>query len=170
MPEAAWPQIKAMVVEIREAPNAQHAKEQLDRVVALHSRQFPEACRCLQDDWQASLNHLHVPMRHRPLVRTTNLVERAFVEERRRTEIIPHLWDEHSAVKRIFAVLPRVSHRWSKRQFSQFEQHEVRRLRMQILGTRDTDSSGAGGAEFPGNAMPGRFATGVAERVTCPPG
>jgi len=79
---------------------------------------FPEACRCLADDAEASLNHLKVPTWHRQYVRTSNLAERAFEEERRRTRVIPHLWDEASLVKRVFAVLMRVSERWGKKQYS----------------------------------------------------
>jgi transposase-like protein len=68
-------------------------------------------------------------MRYRQYVRTSNLAERAFEEERRRTKVIPHLWDEASLVKLVFAVLIRVSERWGKKQYSEFEQHQIRALR-----------------------------------------
>ena len=38
--------------------------------------------------------HLKVPVRHRSNVRTTNLLERSFVEERRRTKVIEVKWIE----------------------------------------------------------------------------
>lgn len=44
-------------------------------------------------------------------VRTTNVAERAFEEEQRRTKVIPHLWEEGSVTKLVFAVLIRVSER-----------------------------------------------------------
>jgi len=84
---------------------------------------FPEACRCLADDAEASLHHLKVLARHRQYVRTSHLAERAFAEERRRTKVIPHLWDEASLVKLVFAVLIRVSERWGKKPYSECEQH-----------------------------------------------
>jgi transposase-like protein len=59
-------------------------------------------------------------------VRTSNLAERAFAEERRRTKVIPHRWDEASLGKLLFAVRIRVSERWGKKQFSEFEQHQIR--------------------------------------------
>lgn len=133
VPAEAWPALKAQVSEIRDASTIEEAERLLEAFVAEHEREFPEACRCLQDDWQASLNHLRVPHRHRQLVRTTNLVERAFVEERRRTKIIPHMWDERSAVKLVFAVLIRLSERWRRRQFSQLEEHQLRQLRLRTL-------------------------------------
>jgi len=55
------------------------------------------------------------------------------VEERRRTKIIPHLWDEKSLIKLVFATLVRVSDRWSRRQFSQLEQNMIVQLRGRIL-------------------------------------
>lgn len=65
-------------------------------------------------------------------MRTSNLAERAFEEERRRTTVRPHLWDEASRLKLVFAVLMRVSDRWGKKQFSEFEQHQIRALRQSL--------------------------------------
>jgi signal transduction histidine kinase len=42
-------------------------------------------------------------VRHRIRVRTTNLAERSFVEERRRTKVIGRFGDEHAAMKLVFA-------------------------------------------------------------------
>ncbi len=87
---------------------------------------------CLLDDAKASLNHLFVPQRHQQYVRTSNLAERAFEEERRRTKVIPHLWVEGGLVKLVFAVLLRVSERWGKKFFSEFEQQQIRSLRRKL--------------------------------------
>jgi transposase-like protein len=129
VPVQAWPAFKALVVDMRDAPSRQKAEERRDQIVAQYQREFPEACRCLLDDAEASLNHLEVPQRHQQYVRTSNLAERAFVEERRRTKVIPHLPDERSLVQLVFAVLIRVSDRWGKKCFSVFEQHQIRSLR-----------------------------------------
>ena len=40
-----------------------------------------------------------------------------------------HLWDEQSLTKLVFSVLIRVSDRWSKRQFSEVEQRQLKQLR-----------------------------------------
>jgi hypothetical protein len=42
--------------------------------------------------------------------------------------LIPYLWDEASFVKLVLAVLMRVSERWGKKQYSEFEQHQIRAL------------------------------------------
>jgi putative transposase len=96
VPTQAWPAFKALGVDMRDAPSRQKAEERREQRVAQFQRDFPEACRCLRDDAEASLNHLEVPPRHRQYVRTSNLAERAFVEERRRTKVIPQLFEERS--------------------------------------------------------------------------
>ncbi len=111
---------------------AETARERREASVSRYQREFPEACRCLLDDAPASLNHLFVPQRHQQYVRTSNLAERAFVEERRRTKVIPHLLDERSLVQLVFAVLLRVSDRWGKKCFSEFEQQQMRSLRRRL--------------------------------------
>jgi putative transposase len=131
VPPQAWPEFKALVMDMRDAPTVTAAEHRRQAIVTRYQRDFPEACRCLLDDGEASLNHLYVPQRHQQYVRTSNLAERAFEEERRRTKVIPHLWDEGSVVKLVFAVLIRVSERWGKKCFSTFEQHQIRGLRRQ---------------------------------------
>ena len=56
-------------------------------------------------------------------------MERAFVEERRRTKVIPHLWAEGEGVMLGYGVLIRVSDRWGKKCCSEFEQQQIRSLR-----------------------------------------
>jgi transposase-like protein len=131
VPPPAWPEFKQLVADMRDAPTVAEAERRRQLIINRYQRDFPAACRCLLDDAEASLNHLYVPQRHQPYVRTSNLAERAFEEERRRTKVIPHLWDESSVVKLVFAVLMRVSERWSKKCFSAFEQHQIRSLRRQ---------------------------------------
>jgi hypothetical protein len=70
------------------------------------------------------------------------LAERAFGEERRRTKVIPHLLDERSLVQLVFAVLIRVSDRWGKKCFSEFEQQQIRSLRGR-LKLDEQETSGA---------------------------
>jgi putative transposase len=129
VPPQAWPEFKALVADMRDAPTVPEAERRRQLIVNRYQRDFPAACRCLLDDAEASLNHLYVPQRHQQYVRTSNLAERAFEEERRRTKVIPHLWDEGSVVKLVFAVLIRVSERWGKKCFSEFEQQQIRSLR-----------------------------------------
>jgi putative transposase len=132
VPPQAWPEFKALVADMRDAPTVAEAERRRQAIMSRYQRDFPEACRCLLDDAEASLNHLYVPQRHQQYVRTSNLAERAFEEERRRTRVIPHLWEEGSLVKLVFAVLIRVSERWGKKCFSEFEQRQIRSLRTRL--------------------------------------
>jgi putative transposase len=132
VPAQAWPEVKALLVDMRDAPSREKAEQRREAIVERYQQEFPELCRCLLDDAGASLNHLAVPQRHQQYVRTSNLVERAFVEERRRTKVIPHLWTEGSLVHLVFGVLIRVSDRWGKKCFSEFEQQQIRSLRERL--------------------------------------
>jgi transposase-like protein len=132
VPPQAWPEFKALVADMRDAPTVTEAERRRQAIVAEYHLDFPEACRCLLEDGKASLSHLQVPPRHQQYVRTSNLAERAFEEERRRTKVIPQLWDEGGLVKLVFAVLIRVSDRWGKKCFSEFAQQQIRNLRRQL--------------------------------------
>jgi transposase-like protein len=54
------------------------------------------------DDFEACIAHLRLPIAHRRATRTTNLLERLFVEERRRLKIIPNAFGEKPVLKPIF--------------------------------------------------------------------
>lgn len=57
--------IKGQLVEIRDVASVEQAQEKVHAFVDEHEREFPEACSCVLDDVEASLNHLKVPLRHR---------------------------------------------------------------------------------------------------------
>jgi len=101
-------------------------------MVAEDHLDFPEACRCLVEDGQASLNPLQGPPRPQPYGRTSNLAERAFEEDRRRTTVILQLWEEGGLGTLVFAVLLRVSERGGKKALSEFDQHQLRRWRKKL--------------------------------------
>ena len=63
VPALAWPEVKALSVDRRDAPTREKAEERRDPIVARYQPEFPEACRCLLDEAEASLHHLAVPQR-----------------------------------------------------------------------------------------------------------
>ena len=65
-------------------------------------------------------------------MRTTNLIERSFEEERRRTKTIPWFFDEHSALKLVFAAPTCATARWERVRVTDLEQQEIRRLRKDL--------------------------------------
>jgi transposase-like protein len=60
---------------------------------------LPSAISCFEDDFEACIAHLRLPVTHRRATRTTNLLERLFVEERRRPKIIPNGFGEKPVLK-----------------------------------------------------------------------
>jgi putative transposase len=73
-----------------------------------------------------------MPARHRIRVRTTNLAERSFVEERRRTKVIPRLMDERAAMKLVFATMIRAAKRWCRVSINDLERHQLKLLRAEL--------------------------------------
>jgi transposase-like protein len=51
------------------------------------------------------LVYLRCPLGHHKAIRTTNLLERAFQESRRRTKVIPHFFTEKACLKLVFSAL-----------------------------------------------------------------
>jgi len=54
------------------------------------------------DDFGACIAHLRFPVTHRRAIRTTNLLERLFVEERRCFNIISNAFREQAVLKLMF--------------------------------------------------------------------
>ena len=95
-------------------------------------RRYPAAVACFTDDLDALLAIHRVPVRHRIRVRTTNLAERSFVEERRRTKVIPRLMEEKAALKLVFATMIRAADRWCRVSISDLERHQLALLRTEL--------------------------------------
>jgi putative transposase len=136
VPPQLWPEIKAQLQGIRDAADYEEGKERVGRFVQKYKDSYPSLVKCLTDDL-AILNHLKLPIRHRKSVRTTNLVERSFVEERRRTKVIPGFLTEKSALKLVFSVLIRAARRWQRIPMNALELNQVDALRKELRITRE---------------------------------
>lgn len=132
IPEEASQEFMAHVRAVRDAPTHEAGEAAAAAVIEQFSQTYPAAVRCFSEDLDASLAHLKVPVRHRINVRTTNLLERSFVEERRRSKVIPRFTDEKSAMKLVFATLIRASERWSRVSVSELERKQLGLLREQL--------------------------------------
>ena len=58
----------------------------------------PLSCRTFEDAFQACIAHLRLFATHSRATRTTNLLERQFIEERRRLKIIPNGFGEKAVL------------------------------------------------------------------------
>jgi transposase-like protein len=122
----------AHLYAVRDAPTLDAARASADRLANTFRQQFPAAVACFEDDLEALLAIHRVPVRHRIRVRTTNLAERSFVEERRRTKVVGRFGDEKSAMKLVFATMIRAANRWCRVSISELERHQLTLLRTQL--------------------------------------
>lgn len=67
------------------------------------------------------------------MIRTTNLLERLFREERRRVNAAGTLFGERAVLKLMYASLVRASDRWRGLGISEFERRQLERLRDQLV-------------------------------------
>jgi putative transposase len=132
LPDDRAAEVMAHVYAVRDAPGPDAARAAADRLVNSYRREFPSAVACFEDDLDALLAIHRVPVRHRIRVRTTNLAERSFVEERRRTKVVGRFTDERSALKLVFATMIRAADRWCRVSISDLERHQLTLLRAEL--------------------------------------
>ena len=99
VPDDVWPEFHARARACYQAASPALARLLRDDIVATYGRDLPSAVACLDDDFEACIAHLRFPLVHRRAIRTTNLLERLFGEERRRTKLIPHAFGERAVRK-----------------------------------------------------------------------
>jgi transposase-like protein len=132
LPDEAAPQVMAHLYAVRDAPTLDAARAAADRFENTYRAEFPAAVACFAEDRDALLAIHCVPVRHRIRVRTTNLAERSFEEERRRTKVIPRLTGERSAMKLVFATMIRAADRWCRVSITDLERHQLTLLRAEL--------------------------------------
>ncbi|HVX84631.1 MAG TPA: IS256 family transposase [Phycisphaerae bacterium] len=126
VPENMHGPIKALLQDVREAPDHATGEKRARELIRDYGQTLPAAMACLEEDLQASLEHLKLPLAHRKCVRTTNLCERSFVEERRRAKVIPRFRSEQECMKLVYASLIRASARWQRVRFTTFEKESLK--------------------------------------------
>jgi putative transposase len=132
VPEDVWPELKARAVACYQAASPALARLLREDIVTTYGRDLPSAVTCLQDDFEACIAHLRFPLGHRRAIRTTNLLERLFGEERRRTKIIPHAFGERAVLKLMYAALIRAAERWRGIRITEFEQRQLKAIRDEL--------------------------------------
>jgi putative transposase len=125
VPDEMREPIKRLLQDVRDAPDHETGVQRAKAMIESYQRELPSAMACLAEDLEASLSHLKLPSLHQKMIRTTNLCERSFVEERRRSKVIPHFFDERSCLKLVFATLWRASQRWRGVRFTEMEKKRL---------------------------------------------
>lgn len=132
VPQSAQPEMKQRLQAIWNAPNRETANVLLKDFIETYEQRYPSAITCLLDDLEASLAFLRCPITHHRRIRTTNLIERAFAEQRRRTKVIPRFFHERSCLKLVFATLWQASERWQRVSFTDLDLAMLRHLRREL--------------------------------------
>jgi transposase-like protein len=132
LPESGKDEVAAHLRAIRDAPTLTVGEQMAAVFLEQFGSKYPSAAACFNDDLGASLAHLRLPEGHRLHCRTTNLIERSFVEERRRTKVIPRFWDERSCLKLVFATLIRAARRWVRVRMTELQWAQLEQLRREL--------------------------------------
>jgi transposase-like protein len=89
VPDDVWPEFKARAAASYQAASPALARLLRDDIASTYAGDLPSAVACLDDAFEACIAQLRFPLGHRRAIRTTNLLERLFGEERRRTKSLP---------------------------------------------------------------------------------
>ncbi len=142
VPEEVRPILKAYLEAVRDAPDYETGRRVADEILDRFEGAYPSTMRAFSDDLEASLAHLKLPYVDRRHVRTTNLIERSFEEERRRAKVIPRFRTEKECLKLVFATLWRSSERWRRIRFSEHERRQLERYRQERAARQTAQPDG----------------------------
>jgi putative transposase len=113
LPERHHREVKARYwAVLDDATSPSDAKAGLLAMASDYRTAYPSAMRVIDEHADQLAAHLRFPLEHRKRTRSTNLLERTFVEVRRRTKIIGRFPGETSALSLIWAVLKLASRGW----------------------------------------------------------
>jgi transposase-like protein len=132
LPSDAIPEVRQAARAAYQAPSPAMARALRDDLVERFEKAFPSAVQCFLEDFEACIAHLQLPPNHRKCARTTNLLERLFLEERRRHKAALHMFGERPVLKLMYAALVRGSERWRGITISDFERKQLEQLQQDL--------------------------------------
>lgn len=131
-PDMARKEVKPALSAAYKAPNPHVADMLTVGFISRYRDLHPSVISCLQDDVEGRLPFLNCPAIHHRSMRTTKLLERAFLEQRRCTRTISIFFHERSYLKLVFATLWRASERWTKVRTSEIQWKQLDHLRREL--------------------------------------
>jgi putative transposase len=117
--------IDQCIKEARNIYNADNRKEAIKAYKKWSNRWkdlSPQAVKCLEKDLEELLNMYYCPKEIRKKIRTTNVIERAFREVRRRTRPMSCFNNTQSIERIVYAVLNHLNDKWRVKPLSEFTQ------------------------------------------------
>jgi len=113
----------AQAAAIYRASNRGQAERAFRRWAARWRSHRPKAVACVERDLEQLLNFFGMPERHWKKVRTTNVIERAFREVRRRTRPMSSFTNPASCERIVFGVISHLNSSWEKKPLKEFTQN-----------------------------------------------
>ncbi|MEW6674917.1 MAG: IS256 family transposase [Nitrospirota bacterium] len=107
---------------IYSAENRKEAVEAYNEWAERWRTTYPKAVRCIEKDLEELLNFYYCPSEIRVKVRTTNVIERAFREVRRRTRPMSCFNNTQSIERIVYAVLTHLNDPWRVKTLKEFTQ------------------------------------------------
>ncbi len=95
-------------------PCLDDARDEAKQFLSRYSREFPTACETLARHLEECLTFYRFPERHWKHIRTSNVIERAFKEVKRRTRVVGRFPNETSALVMVFSLLEGERLKWQK--------------------------------------------------------
>jgi hypothetical protein len=76
VPEDVWPEVKARIQAAYQAPSRAIARDLAKGVIEDFEKELPSAMACFEDDFEACIAHLRMPVTHRRAIRTTDEIDK----------------------------------------------------------------------------------------------
>ncbi len=105
---------------IYQAPTRREAVSRLRRWTSQWRPIQPKAVSCLEADLEELLSFFNCPEAHGPKIRTTNAIERAFREVRRRTRPMSCFQNAASVDRIIYGIINHLNSTWKEKPIPQF--------------------------------------------------
>lgn len=112
----------AQAAAIYRARNRGKAERTFRRWATRWHQRRPRAVACVERDLDELLNFYSLPEAHWKKVRTTNVIERAFREVRRRTRPMSSFTNPASCDRIVFGVISHLNRSWEKKPLKEFTQ------------------------------------------------
>ena len=129
LPDYAHDEVMAKIRSVYYQTDQNIAQICATKVIDEYASKYPSAIDCFQKDFEDCTHYMDFPKGHHRHIRTTNLLERCFVEQKRRTKVIPRFLNEKSCLKLVFATLIRVSDKWRKVKMNEFDLTILKNIR-----------------------------------------
>jgi transposase-like protein len=137
VPKAHQGEVKRALRKIFYAPCLEEALEAVKTFVAAYGKRFPTACGILAKDLADCLTFYRFPEMHWKRLRTSNVIERAFREVRRRTNVVGRFPGETAALALIWATLEQDRLKWRGVQMDNDLFKAVAELRKEVFEELD---------------------------------